>query len=44
MGNLSTKTIELLKKTIANPCLANSRELETHLCNRGLSKKDFWKI
>jgi len=35
MTKLSPEMIALLRKTMAEPCLANSRELETHLIAEG---------
>ena len=36
---LSSETIAILRKTIAQPCLANSRELEGHLIAKGFQRK-----
>lgn len=44
MGNLTTTTIELLKKTLANPCLENSRELENYLITEGYQRKIFGRF
>lgn len=41
---LSSETIAILRKTIARPCLANSRELEAHLINQGFQRKIFGRI
>jgi hypothetical protein len=38
---LSTETIAILHKTIEQPCLANSRELEAHLMSKDLQRKIF---
>ena len=44
MIKLSPETIALLHKTITEPCLANSRELETHLISKGYQRKIFGRI
>ncbi len=41
---LSPETIEILRKTIAQPCLANSRELEAHLIAKGFQRKIFGRF
>ena len=41
---LSPETIAILRKIIAQPCLANSRELEAHLIAKGFQRKIFGRI
>jgi hypothetical protein len=41
---LSSETIAILRKTIEQPCLANSRELEAHLIAKGFQRKIFGRI
>ena len=41
---LSSETIALLRKTITEPCLANSRELEGHLIAKGFQRKIFGRF
>lgn len=41
---LSPETISVLRKTIAQPCLANSRELEAHLIDKGFQRKIFGRF
>jgi hypothetical protein len=41
---LSPETVTILRKAIAQPCLANSRELEAHLIAKGFQRKIFGRI
>src|SRR6185503_9331267 len=41
---LSHETFSILRKTIANPCLKNSRELEEHLITEGFQRKVFGRL
>ena len=44
MTKLSPEMISLLRKTIAEPCLANSHELETHLIAEGFQRMIFGRF
>ena len=44
MTKLLPETIALLSKTIAEPCLSNSRELETHLIAKGFQRRIFGRF
>jgi len=41
---LSSETISLIRKTIAKPCLENSRALESHLIAEGFQRKIFGRF
>jgi hypothetical protein len=41
---LSPETVAMLRKTIGQPCLANSRELEAHLTAKGFQRKIFGRF
>lgn len=41
---LSPETIAILRKTIGQPCLANSRELEAHLTAKGFQRRIFGRF
>lgn len=41
---LSPETVTVLRKTIINPCLKNSRELEEHLIAESFQKKVFGRL
>ena len=44
MKKLSPETIAILRKTIENPCLVNSRNLEAQLIAEGYQRKIFREI
>ena len=44
MTKLSSETINILRKTIVELCLANSRELEAHLMSDGYQRKIFGRF
>lgn len=41
---LPQQIIEILRKTIADPCLENSRKLEEHLIAEGFQRKIFGRL
>src|SRR5215510_15001723 len=41
---LLSETIAILRKTITEPCLANSRELEAHLMSKGFQRQIFGRF
>lgn len=44
MTTLSSDTVDILRETIDQPCLANSRELEEHLTAKGFQRKIFGRF